>query len=51
MLKKALKAGMEESFIATLATELAELIVNSELVKFPKQQPPITVRINPEALP
>jgi hypothetical protein len=48
MLRKALKANMEESFVATLAGEIAEILLDNELVKFPKQRPPITTRINPE---
>jgi len=51
MLKAALKQGMEEWFITTLAADLAHTLLTSGLVKFPAKGPPITTRIHPEALP
>lgn len=51
MLKAALKQGMEESFITTLASDIAFILLDNELVKFPAKGPPITTRIIPEARP
>jgi hypothetical protein len=49
MLKQALKDGMEESFVATIGGEIAEILLNNKWVNFSKQ-PPITVRINSKDL-
>lgn len=51
MLKTAVKRGLEEEFITTLASEIAFLLLDNELVKFPAKGPPITTRIVPEARP
>jgi len=51
MLKTALKPDIEEEFITTLASEIALLTFDNELVKFPAKGPPITTRIVPEARP
>jgi len=48
MLKAALKHGMEEWFITTLAADIALTLFDNELVKFPAKGPPITTRIVPE---
>ena len=51
MLKIALKHGVEEYFITTLASEIASILLDNELVKLPAKGPPITTRIVPGALP
>lgn len=50
MLKTALQPDIEEEFITTLASEIALLMFDNQLVKFPVK-PPITTRIVPEARP
>lgn len=49
MLKQALKNNMEESFVTTMAGEIAEILLNNELINS-LEPPPITVRINPKDL-
>jgi len=49
MLKTALRSGMEEPFITTLADEIALILLNNKLVEFPAEGPPITTRIVPES--
>lgn len=49
MLKTALKPDIEEEFITTLASEVALILFDNQLVKFPAKGPPITTRIVPEA--
>jgi ADP-dependent phosphofructokinase/glucokinase len=49
MLKTAFRPDMEESFITTLAGEIALILFDNELVKFPTKGPPITTRIVPES--
>lgn len=51
MLKSAIKHNLGEEFVTTLAAEIALLLLDNELVKFPTKGPPITVRIVPEARP
>jgi len=51
MLKTALKRGVEEEFISTLACEAALILFTNELIKLPNKGPPITTRIVPEARP
>lgn len=50
MLKTAIRHNIYETFISTLASDIALTLFDNDLVKFPKC-PPITTRINPEALP
>lgn len=45
MLKVALKDGLEESFVDTLATEITSVLFDNKWIKMPKQGPPITKRI------
>jgi len=47
-LKSVVKCNMEEVFITTLASEIALILRENDLVKFPKG-PPVTTRIAPEA--
>lgn len=49
MLKMAIKAGMEESFIDALATEWAVILTQNGWVKSPKGNPPITRRFTKDA--
>ena len=49
MLKTAIKRGMEEEFITTLASDIALLLLDNDLVKFPAKGPPVTTRIVPKA--
>lgn len=49
MLKTAIKRGMEEEFITTLASEIALILLDNSLVKLPDKGPPITTRIVPKA--
>jgi len=48
MLKAAFRPDMEELFVTTLAGEIALILFDNELVKFPTKGPPITTRIVPE---
>lgn len=48
MLRSAVKSSLEEEFVTTLASEVALILRENDLVKFPKG-PPITTRIAPEA--
>lgn len=50
MLKTALKAGVEETFVNTLAADITRVLFDNDLVNLPKK-PPITTRIVPGALP
>lgn len=50
MLKAAVDSDLEEDFIATLASDVALLLQDSDWFKHPTQKPPITTRIVPEAL-
>jgi len=48
-LKSVIKCNMEEVFINTLASEIALILRENDLVKFPAKGPPITTRIVPKA--
>ncbi len=50
-LKSVIKCNMEEVFITTLASEIALILLENDLVTFPTKGPPITTRIVPEARP
>ena len=49
MLGAAIKHNLGEEFVTTLASEIALILLDNELVKFPVKGPPITTRIVPEA--
>lgn len=49
MLGSAIKYNLMEEFVTTLASEIALILLDNELLTFPAAGPPITTRIVPEA--